>query len=196
MGRKKYNTEEERKAAMKARNAAYYQKNKEELAAKKAAYYQKNKDEITARQAEYYQKNKEEISAKNAAYKAAHKEEISAKQAEWYQQNKNEVLVKQSEYRATPFGRAVKLVGAYRKADKKYDRGECTIDAQWMVDNVFSGQCCAYCGETDWNLLGCDRIDNSLPHTPENVVPCCTDCNKKKGTTFYDEFMRSIGKIV
>lgn len=92
--------------------------------------------------------------------------------------------------------RAKGLINTYRKADKNYNRGECTLDAQWVVDNVFSGQVCCYCGESDWHKLGCDRKDSSLPHTPENCVPCCLYCNLKKSTIPYDEFMRRIGKIV
>ena len=141
--------------------------------------------------AAYRAAHKEEKKAYNAAYRAAHKEERNAYRAA----HKEEILVKQAEYRSTPFGRATNLVSTYRKEDKKNNRGECTIDAQWVVDNVFT-QPCNYCCETDWRKLGCDRKDSSLPHTPENCVSCCKACNDKKGTTPYDEFMRRIGKIV
>lgn len=96
---------------------------------------------------------------------------------------------------STPFGRADNLIKSYRHADKKHNRGECTITPDWIVENIFNGQVCHYCGKADWRELGCDRIDNSLPHVPGNVVPCCCECNKKRGTTPYDEFMKLIGKI-
>lgn len=178
--RKKYNTEEERKEARREADKRYRERHKNEIAAYSAAYYQKNKTEILARQ---------------TAYKAAHKDKRKVYDATYRDAHKEEILAKQAEYNVTPFGRARYLAGNYRKADKKYNRGECTIDAQWVVDNVFSGQVCHYCGETDWHLLGCDRLDNTKPHTPENCVPCCNECNKKKYTTPYDEFMRRIGKI-
>lgn len=95
-------------------------------------------------------------------------------------------------YRQTKRGRALTLISGYKKSDLKYNRGECTITAEWMIENVFSGQCCHYCGETDWTKLGCDRIDNSLPHTPENCVPCCCDCNIKKARYGYNEFIEKI----
>lgn len=148
MGRRKYNTEEERKVAMKAYMSAYM--------------------------TDYRATHKDEKAACDAAYRATHKEEIAAKKAA---------------YNATPFGRATNLVRAYRRADSKYNRGECTITPQWVVENVFSGQCCVYCGESDWHLLGCDRKDNALPHTPENCVPCCASCNCKKHTKSYNEFI-------
>lgn len=171
--RKKYNTEEERLAARREIQKRYYQKNKEE---------------IITRQTAYNAAHKEERAAYDAAYRVTHKEEIAAYKAKYN-------AAYDAERRATPFGRATYLVDNYRRDDKKSNRGECTIDAQWILDNVFSGQPCHYCGETDWHLLGCDRLDNTKPHTPQNVVPCCYGCNKKKGTTFYDDFMRRIGKI-
>lgn len=163
--RKKYNTEEERKEAHREACKRFREEHPDYM----VEWRKNNPDKVKAYNAAYYKKNNEEILAWHAAYDAA--------------------------YNATPFGRARYLVGRYRSADKKQNRGECTITPQWVVDNVFSGQVCHYCGQTDWHLLGCDRIDNTLPHTPENCVPCCCDCNKKKGTTEYDEFMRRMGKI-
>ena len=119
-------------------------------------------------------------------------------QAEYYQNNKEKIAEQkaeyQVEYRSTPKGRAGTLLGTYKQSDKKQNRGECTLTADWIVENIFN-QPCHYCGKTDWHELGCDRIDNSLPHTPDNVVPCCCECNKKRGTTPYDEYMKMIGKI-
>lgn len=74
--------------------------------------------------------------------------------------------------------RASNLVSAYKQQDRKYDRGECTLTAQWIIDNIFT-QKCAHCEKTGWDKLGCNRLDNSLPHTPDNVEPCCGECNKK-----------------
>ena len=126
------------------------------------------------------------------AYNAAHKKEHAA----YRSAHKDEIAVYRAEYRATKNGRATTLISSYCQNDKKYNRGECTIDAQWMIDNVFSGQVCHYCGESDWTKLGVDRKDSSLSHTPENCVPCCKACNDKKNTTPYDEFMRMIGKVI
>lgn len=165
MGKRKYNTEEERKAAQREYSKQYYQNNKEKLAKQMAERYKQKKDEILVQQAEYRKNNRDKIQAKN------------------------------TKYRLTPKGRAVNLLHAsYKKADKKYNRGECTLTADWIIENIFS-QPCHYCGETDWTKMGCDRIDNSLPHTPENCVPCCEHCNELKGTRPYDEFMRLIKKV-
>lgn len=165
MGRpRKYQTEEERKAAHREANRRYYQANKEKV----AEYYQNNKEKIDGYFAEYYQNNKEYFAEYWAKYR--------------------------QKYRQTPEGRARILLDGYKKSDNLYDRGECTLTPEWIIENVFS-QPCHYCGKTDWAKMGCDRIDNSLPHTPDNVVPCCYHCNCKKHTTPYDEYMKMIGKI-
>ena len=85
----------------------------------------------------------------------------------------------------------LKLVNNYKWADINANRGECTLTAKWIVYNIFPKPC-HWCGETDWHKLGCDRIDNDKPHTPDNVNPCCEECNKKRGTKTYDEFLKVI----
>lgn len=53
---------------------------------------------------------------------------------------------------------------------------------------------CAYCGEA-FDDERRPEIEHLLPlsrggvHRVENVVPACADCNKRKGTMTYDEFM-------
>lgn len=90
-------------------------------------------------------------------------------------------------YNQTPMGRAVNLVNAYKQLDTKHNRGDCTLTGKWVVENIFSKPC-HYCGESDWTKLGCDRIDNSKPHTEDNVVPCCFECNRNRGLKTYEEF--------
>ena len=179
MGKKTYKTEEERIAVKREYNAKRYQEKRDKILAQQAERYKQNKDKILAQRAERYKQNKDKI---------------LAKQAEYRKNNKDKIREQKAEYHSTPKGRAISLLSDYRKKDRKFNRGDCTIDAQWIVDNIFT-QSCHYCGETDWKKLGCDRKDSSLPHTPENVVCSCWDCNHKKNKTPYEEFMRMIGKI-
>lgn len=173
MGRnKKYFTEEERKAANREKVNRWRERNPDYS----SKYYLKNKDRITECQAEYRQANKEKIAEYNADY---------------YQNNKEKIAEQKAEYQSTPKGRAVNLVGTYKQEDKKYNRGECTLTADWIVEHIFN-QPCHYCGETDWHELGCDRVDNSLPHTPDNCIPCCCKCNKKKARYSYEEYIEKI----
>lgn len=120
------------------------------------------------------------------------KECLKQQHKQYYQDNKDVITEQQKQYRQTPMGRTLNLIAAYRREDKKYNRGECTLTTQWMVDNIFSGQKCIFCGEHDWKKLGCDRIDNSKPHTPDNVNPCCEECNIKRGRKTFEEFLLMI----
>lgn len=163
MGRKKYKTEEERKAAIKESQKKWREKNPNYM-----SEWRKN-----------------------------HPENVKSNWNRWANKiDWNDYMAKfMAKKRLTLIGRAEYLEINYKRLDKENNRGESTITAEWIVENVFSKPC-HYCGETDWRKLGCDRINNTLPHTPENVVPCCGKCNVKKGTMKYDEFMRMIGKIV
>lgn len=42
---------------------------------------------------------------------------------------------------------------------------------------------------------GLDRVDNSKTHTPDNVVPCCWDCNKAKHALSLDQFLELVKNI-
>ena len=158
MGRKKYNTEEERKAAKREKRKIWRAKNLEKIKEKDRIWRENNQDKIKA-------------------WRDAHPDY-------------------RVEYRQTKEGRAKNLATDYQRNDTHHGRGDSTITYQWILENVFNGQCCHYCGETDWHKLGVDRKDSSLPHTPENCVPCCGECNTKKGRYTYEEYMRKIKKEV
>ena len=141
------------------------------------------------RQKQYREGNKETIAERKKKYYQDNKETLVERKKKYYQDNKETLVEQKKQYHQTTMGRAVNLVSTYRQNDKKYNRGECTLTAQWMVDNIFSGQKCIFCGESDWTKLGCDRIDNTKPHTPDNVNPCCDKCNAKRGKKEFEEFL-------
>lgn len=93
--------------------------------------------------------------------------------------------------------RAKNLVSDYKWHDMKtYGfEEEVDFDGQWIVDNIFN-EGCIYCGETDWKKLGCDRIDNLKGHTKDNVVPCCTRCNRLRSNKFTVDEMKEIGAVI
>lgn len=94
--------------------------------------------------------------------------------------NKEEVknYVKQQKIINASLNRARVLLGSYKREDKKYGRGQGNLTPEWIVVNIFT-QPCAHCGKTGWNVIGCNRLDNSKPHTMDNVEPCCVECNRK-----------------
>lgn len=69
-------------------------------------------------------------------------------------------------------------------------------------------QPCHYCGEEKTNCVitkhckegfyynGIDRMDNSKGYYLDNVVPCCSKCNRAKGEMSYKEFIELANKIV
>lgn len=120
--------------------------------------------------------NKEELKVYMKKYRQEHKKENNEAQKRWRKLNKEKALEYQKKYNNTPMGRALYLVNAYNQKDKIYNRGQGDLTAKWIVENIFT-QPCVHCGETDWHKIGCNRIDNSLPHTIDNVEPCCYKCN-------------------
>lgn len=94
--------------------------------------------------------------------------------------HKEERKKENQEYDKTKAGRASRIVRYLKQYDKDAGRGETTITQKWILENIFTSSC-TYCGETDWKKLGCDRIDNSLPHTPENCICSCGACNVERG---------------
>ena len=107
-------------------------------------------------------------------------------------EQKNNRLLTANKYYKTEKGRAIMLVSAYRKIDKLKD-GKSNISQTFLINNIFNKEC-IYCGDT--NNLGCDRIDNSLFHTEENVVPCCKECNIARMDNFTVEEMKLIGVAI
>lgn len=110
-----------------------------------------------------------------AKWRANHPDNVREIRAKWRAKNPE-------------LSRANILVSGYQQSDKKQNRGECTITPIWIVYNIFPMPC-HYCGAMGWEIMGCDRIDNSLPHTPDNVVPCCAKCNWKRHLKSYEEFV-------
>lgn len=95
-----------------------------------------------------------------------------------YRENNKERLAElQNEYRNTPMGRAVQLISSYNTSDRKAGRGKGNLTPKWVVNNILD-EACVYCGLRDWTKIGCNRIDNSKPHTMDNVEPCCAKCNE------------------
>lgn len=111
------------------------------------------------------------------------REEILKQKKEYYQAHKEEILKQNKEYLSTMTGRAQNILTSYRCDDVFYNRGECTLTKDWIVENIFNSSC-VYCGESDWRKLGCDRIDNTKAHTPDNVVCACMHCNAQRAKKY------------
>lgn len=168
MGRKrKYNTEEERIAARKESRKRWRENNKGKVIETQKRWREKNQD--------YFK----DYQVKNA-------EALKKRKKEYYENNKELILKNQKEYkkeyntkrRKTPIGRASNLISAYNQQDRINNRGRGDLIAKWVVENILFKPC-THCGKEGWEVIGCNRLDNSLPHTMNNVEPCCWSCNSK-----------------
>jgi len=126
----------------------------------------------------WYWKNKEYKNQKCKEWYNEHKEERKEYNKQWREQNKEYDKQRRLNYMRTTMGRASHLVQGYKTEDEKHNRGECTLTKEWIVENIFSKPC-THCGKSGWEIIGCNRLDNSKPHTPDNVEPCCEECNKR-----------------
>lgn len=176
-------SEEEKKRRNRERCAKWYQENREKVLEKQKSYYEAHKEQMAECMGKYYQANKEKILEYHKKYNAEHKDEIAGRRAEYW-----------AKYRKTKMGRAGYLAYNYDRNDEKYKRGKCTITPIWIIYNIFPMPC-HYCGATGWEIMGCDRVDNTLPHTPDNVVPCCRECNLKRQGKSYEEFKKEMEGI-
>lgn len=90
--------------------------------------------------------------------------------------------------------KASKMISSYKCKDKKNGfNNVCDIDIDWMIENIFKKRC-IYCGDN--KRVGCDRIDNNKPHTKDNVVPCCIECNMARNNNFTFDEMKIIGETI
>lgn len=104
-------------------------------------------------------------------------------------------------------------VAAFRQVLRMYVSGAKERGLEWALTNdqfreLTSGPC-HYCGAEPsqeppkphrlvydtYIHSGLDRKDSTLGYTPENVVPCCTICNRMKMEMGYDEFLDSVVRI-
>lgn len=94
------------------------------------------------------------------------------------------------EYYYRPDKKAKSRLNSYKGHDKKKGL-ECTMTEEFLFDLLQKP--CTYCG---FPCSGADRLDNSLPHTNENCVPCCFECNMARSDKFTVEEMKIIGGAI
>lgn len=89
--------------------------------------------------------------------------------------------------------KASKMISSYKCKDKKRSLSKCDFDIDWFIDNILQKEC-VYCGTKE--KLGADRLDNSMGHTKDNIVPCCFRCNIIKHDHFTYDQMIKIGNFL
>ena len=72
-----------------------------------------------------------------------------------------------------------------KKEDRK--RGyDFDLTKSWIKDQIAHG--CSYCGNTGLRMT-LDRIDNTVGHTKDNVVPACIRCNYLRRNIPYEAWL-------
>jgi hypothetical protein len=173
------------KVCRKSQGKAYYEANKESKAEYDKAYREANKEAIVERKKAYYEANKEAIAERKKAYREANKEAIAEQKKAYYEANKEAIVEQSRAYYRTPKG---KYVSIKREAKRRSIHFSLSLK---LYESKLWGKPCHYCG-CDIEVTGLDRKDSSKGYTPDNVVPCCWDCNTKKGTKPYEDFLAEI----
>lgn len=131
----------------------------------------------------YREANKESIRKVGKAWCEANKEHLK----EYREANKESLKEYREAYRRTPKGRYSKI-----KSNAKAREINFALPFQ-IYESKLWGEPCHYCG-VDIEVTGLDRKDSSKGYTPDNVVPCCRNCNTKKSTKLYKQFLEEIKK--
>lgn len=132
----------------------------------------------------YYLAHRDEILAKSKLYTEEHKDELRKKWKEYRKKNKDKIY----ETENTPYNIAKRRLKTYNRMDLANFGCLGNLTAEWIRDNILSKPC-VHCGESDYHKIGCNRIDNSKPHTMDNVEPCCYICNTK---LYYKTKMKTV----
>lgn len=94
------------------------------------------------------------------------------------------------------------VIGKYRLGARK--RGyDYTLTREQAIELFVAD--CWYCGAAPARTLqkghsgfaynGIDRVDSSNGYVPGNVVSCCTECNYRKGSQTYNDFVRWVRAV-
>ena len=151
------------------------------------SYYLKNQDKVK----QYAIDNAEHIAAYKAKWYQEHKEEHSEYMAMWYQEHTGYMTDKYSTLEGTAYKRRYQNL----IADRKYGRVGKNEDPLPSLEYYIWAlqQPDFYDGKRyPFNEMGLDRIDNTKPHTIDNVVPCSTKNNLRRQKIAFGEFVELI----
>lgn len=169
----------------------YCAKNREKVNAISKTYRECNIEKIRKRDRDRWAKRKDKRKMSDKKRYDTKRETILAQKKEYYLQNKEKKLA----YTKTKIGRANNIISAYNQKDEIKGRGKGNLTTAFIVNNIFASSC-IYCGDSNWKHLGCDRIDDALPHTEDNCVCACGICNveravKKMSVSEFIEYRRT-----
>lgn len=127
-------------------------------------------------------------------YRQEHRKEWNERYKLYQRKHKEEQSKRMKDYHETKEGRATNLMNSYVQMDTRKGWRRPYLTQEDIMKKCFSEDSkCVYCGETDWHLLGLDRIDNSQPHDIWNTLCCCHDCNVGRYRRSVGEYLEAKG---
>jgi len=168
-------------------NKAYREANKEYYKEYYKAYNEANKESLKEYKKAYNEANKESIKEYSKAYYEANKESLKEYSKAYNEANKESLKEYSKAHNRTPKGKYTKI-----KRGAKVREINFALPFQ-IYESKLWGEPCHYCG-VDIEVTGLDRKDSSKGYTPDNVVPCCWDCNRIKKDKPYEQFLEEIKK--
>lgn len=121
-------------------------------------------------------------------YRVENREEYRANKRKYYANNKDKVLESNKAWWQTPKGRFT----SYRRSAKERGLKFNLSMEQFMV---YWQKPCYYCNDPI-DTIGLDRINSNLNYEINNILPCCTVCNKMKLDSTQSDFFDKILQIV
>lgn len=154
------------------------------------------------------------IAVERKKYRETYRDLIADRKRRWYQKNKADIQQRRKAkydpeskrlYNQAYFEKNRDAIRAYirlsqkRFREAKWRAGRRKLEWSISLDEYkfLITNPCAYCGG-DLNALGVglDRVVNSLGYTPENVVPCCRECNRIKGDKLTFSEMKAVAQAL
>lgn len=143
-------------------------------------FREEHSEEYKARNREYQRK-----------YRETHREHHNEYCREYQRKHKEAQQKRMNNYHQTKKGRAMNLLTSYVQMDLERRGGERPQLTQEDIMRMCMSDDskCVYCENTNWKELGLDRINNDLPHHAWNCVCACHDCNVKRYTKDFGEYV-------
>jgi hypothetical protein len=134
-------------------------------------------------------KKRNEAYSKRKSKKALENKKIYNKK--YYQENKERLrdsrIEYMKEYQQTLNGKYSEYKAGAKKRGIKFSLSLNEFSTLWRKN-------CKYC-DSAIDTIGLDRINNNIGYKYENVIACCSICNRMKGDMSLREFKEHILKI-
>jgi DNA-directed RNA polymerase subunit RPC12/RpoP len=165
---------------------------------------------------QWYAEHRDERIEKTKQYNAEHAEAKKQYHKQYYAVNREHILEQQKQYNAdnsearkhywkqynaekysTIEGYARVIRKDNLRADRKQGRIAANEDPLPSIEQYIEllQKLDFYDGKQyHWSEMGLDRIDNSKPHTLDNVVPCTTEHNVQRQKMSFEEFCELMQK--